>query len=559
MIRISRCILTALTALPLFVSAAFAAQDLAVFPYAVETVEKGFTAEAGTEYAKLVSLGARVEKDISTYPSKELEKDLGRLGLDPQGKITAEDLALFCKSRYLNYIITGRISKVSGGYVASSVLYSAAHNAVIARASVKGSTLAECATRETAELLVRFDDAAHNEKNAGCDVAVVLDTSYTVSRDWTEINRALVSFSSTLVDQLPGSRIHLVTFAESFTMKGARTPIETVPAMKDALASVKLKGGGTGKALGAALSFALENTPWRSDSSRQIIVIANSPIADGSLDRYGARAKRLRIKMRVLTLGSVTGRDAELYKRLSLMTDGASLAASYRQTVFDNRGDEYFLYMNRGRLFEGDAKTPSWKEGVIRNIDRGTGYAEPPVYADEVAIKGDTRPTPYTMAEYYRKKGTRSMLNAGTFESNVEWCISSITEQIFSKGSSVALPVARVLLSSGGTSIWVSVVDPADLAFFRERMELGFVFPLGVRVMLRADEPFGMTFNPQRYVTGVPWEDLPEIVRVDLPKMAKEPSRYARDGFLTPPLYFVNVKVEQVQESRRGGDIREGR
>jgi hypothetical protein len=533
--------------------------ELAVLPYAVDTIERDFSADDGSDYAKLVALGASVEKGIRVYSARETMKDLSRLGLDPQGRITKEDLSSFCKSRYLPYAAVGRISKTSKGYAAESVLYSADRNAVVGKASVKGRTLAECATRETEELFSRFDDAVHGEQTSARDIALVLDTSYAVSGDWKEISEGLTSLVSTLVDDYPGSTVHLVPFSDSFALKSPFPSIETVPAMKEALSTVKLKGLPNGRAFASALSFALENTQWQIDAERSLLVIAQSPVEGQSLDRYASRAKKLRVRAHVVVLGNLSPRDTELYRRLAQITGGTFFAVSYRQTLFDNKGNEYYLYLNKGRLFTGDTKDPSWKDGVVRSAEKGSRYAVLPSYADEIAVKDDAHITPVTMAEYYRKAGMRSVLNSGELESNVSECVERLTAHSSPRSDNAARPAGRVLLSHGGVSIWVSVIDKKDLEFFRDKKELGFVFPLGVRIMLKKDEPFGMTFNPKQFITGIDWDDLPSAVRVDLERLVKDPAKYARNGFLSPPLYFVNVKVDEVDDRVKKNDIRDDR
>jgi hypothetical protein len=429
---------------------------------------------------------------------------------------------------------------------------------VIARSSVKGRTINECAARETDELFSRFSDAKKPVSRKVRDLVVLLDASYTVSQDWKDIYKGLMALTSSLIDGSPETNIHLIPYAENFSSRGVFPAIESVPAMKEALEGLKKRGSGSGKAFGAALSFALENTSWRSDAERSLLVIANSPVSDTSLDRYGVRAKKMRVRIHSVILGNVSGRDGELYRRLSSMTGGIMYGVSYRQTVFDKKGDEYYLYMNGGRLFEGDGRTEAWKDGVLKIADHGSRYVETPPYADEVTVKGDIHVTPYTMGDYYRRRGSRSLLNTGELSSNVYECLDSISERGFTgRGSSAkAGPIARVQLSHNGVSLWVNVANGDDLSFFRKQKELGFVFPLGVRISLKGDEPFGMTFNQDMFMTGIAWDDLPSSVRVDLEKMVKDPSKYARSGFLTPPLYFVNVMVDEIDDRGTKGDVR---
>lgn len=532
------------------------AQEVAVIPYSVETIERDFTVEAGSEYAKSVGLAAAVYKDVPVFSFRETVKGLSSMGLDPQGTITAEDITTLCKSRYLSYAVLGRISKVSGGYISKSILYSVSSNGVVAKADVKARTIPELAAREAEELFSRFKDTDDAPSSSETDIAVVLDCSYTMKQEWGDISSALIRLVSGAIDGRPGTRIHLVPFAETFSLKSPLPVIETVPAIKSSLSEIKLKGGGTGKALAGALNSAIENTSWRSE--RKILVLSNSPVNDASLDRYALRAKQRNISVHTISFGNTAPRDTEILRRLSSMTKGNHDSVSYRQKMFTSKAEEYFIYMQDGRLFEGDYAAAAWKDGILTKHAKGSYYVEPPSYADEITIKGSSRVTPYTMAEYYRKSGSRSMINSETIESNAGRCIENISSSWIT-GSGENNHLARVLLTSGNNSVWVSVQKQKDLDFFYKQKELGFVFPLGVRIMLKSDEPFGMTFNPGSFYTGFDGESLPSGVRVSLSEILKNPSHYARRGMFNPPVWFVNVKIGEIESKSRRGDLRDSR
>ena len=538
----------------------FAAQELSVLPYAVETISSDFPPESGDDYAKLIGIGAMIDKDISVYTYHEMKKDIARQGLNPAGTVTKEDLALFCKSRYLAYAVTGRISKTSQGYASSSVLFSSQRNAVVSIAKVSARSLPELAAKETRELFLQFTDKDQKEMKGQADIVFILDTSYAMSREWPSVAKGIELLAGECFDAWPGTAVHIIPFAESFALNGLPDVMETVPAVHARLASFKLKGGSKGKAMVGALSFALENISWRKDASRSAVIITNAPLGDASAESLALRAKKKSIGISVMVMGNVDERDSSLYGRIAQISRGKMLYGAYRQKQFDNRGNEYFLFMERGRLFEGDTGDASWRDGLFRSPGNGTGYLQGPSFAEEVVLKKTGfAVTPYTMSKYYAKSGNRSVLNSSPLENNCSDLISSLSDEIvkMGEGSVRGKTAARVLLSQGNVSLWVSVSDEKDLVFFEEHKELGFVFPLGVRLSPRSDEPLGFTFNPDRYYTGFNWDDLPDSIRVSLSDMAKNPGRYASQGMFTPPVWFVNVKVDQVDRKRSGGDIRD--
>lgn len=537
-------------------TAAATSQDIAIIPYSVETIQRDFPVEEGLEYAKTIAVAAVVIKDLPVYPVKETQKDISRLGLDPQGTITRDDIDTLCKSRYLSYAVLGRISKTSNGYSSQSILYSVTKGGVVAKAEVRARTLPECAARETEELFARFADAQNSDKKKESDIAIVLDSSYPMKSEWNELSQALIQLTSRLIDATPGTRLHVIPYAENFSLKSPLPVIETVPAMKSTLSSLTLKGGGTGKALSSAISFAIENTQWR--SSRVIVIISNSPTSDIALDKYALNAKQRNITIHALSLGNMSSRDTDSLRRMSAMTGGSHLSVAYRSRVYDTKSNEYFLFMQEGRLFEGDSPTSNWKDGILHRHDTGSAYVEIAPYADEITIKKDARITPYTMAEYYRKSGSRSFLNSDPLESNISQCIDSLTEKWTLRTGDTS-PLARVLISNGKSSLWISVSRQRDLDFFIKQKELGFVFPLGARLSLKSEETFGMAFNPLSYYTGFDWDALPSIIRTSLDDIAKNPSRFAKEGLFNPPVWFVNVRVEEIDIKKTKNDLRETR
>ena len=501
-------ILRASSFLLLFVLAAAplaTAQEVAILPYSVETVTSDFPFDSGNDYAKLMGIAASIGKEITVYPYATMEKEISKMGLDPQGTITREDLALFCKSRYLSHVVAGRISHTAKGYESSSILYSAERDTVVGKTSVTARTLPELAAKESQKLFMSLADRREKELKKSLDIAVILDTSYAVSREWPDIKKGVESLAVDLFDTWPGSRLFIIPFSQSFALRGVPDPCETVPSVRERLSSFALKGGSTGKAVAGAFSFAIENVPWKSGSARSAIIVTNAPLERASLEHTASRAKARRTQASVITLGSVAMNDCTLYKRVAAITGGRFSSVAYRQRATDNRGNDYWLLMERGRLFESDTSSAEWKDGILRSAGNGSEYLQTPQYADEVSVmKSDFAVTPYLMSKYYSQKGTRSVLAAGALETNCGELLGRVADSVVGTKSASApkRPLARVLLSQGKVSVWTTVTSREELSFFSDKKELGFVFPLGVRLSVRADEPLGFTFNPDFYYTG---------------------------------------------------------
>lgn len=536
-----------------------AAQEIAILPYSVETVTSDFPFDSGDDYAKLMGIAASIGKDLNVYPYATMKKEIAKLGLDPQGTLTREDLALFCKSRYLSHVVAGRVSHTDKGYESSSILYSAERDTVVGKVSVSARTLPELAEKEAQKLFMTLADRREKEMKKTMDIAVIVDTSYSSSREWPDIKKGLESLAVDLFDTWPGSRLFIIPFAQTFALRGVPEACETVPAVRERMSSFTLKGGSTGNAVADALSFTIENAPWKSGAARSVLIITNAPLDRASLEHSASRAKARRTQISVVTLGSVAMNDSILYKRAATIAGGRFSPVSYRQRATDNRGNDYWLFMERGRLFESDSSTSEWRDGLLRPSGSGSEYLQTPAYADEVpVVKPEFAVTPYQMSRYYAQKGSRSVLASGALETNCGEMLGRIADSLVGTKSASApkRPLARVLLSQGKVSIWTTVTSKEDLSFFSDKKELGFVFPLGVRLSARADEPLGFTFNPDCYYTGYDWDSLPDSLRVTLSDMASSPAKFASKGLFSPPVWFVNIRVDEVELKGSRGDIR---
>jgi hypothetical protein len=65
-----------------------------------------------------------------------------------------------------------------------------------------------------------------------------------------------------------------------------------------------------------------------------------------------------------------------------------------------------------------------------------------------------------------------------------------------------------------------------------------------------------MTFNPDYLYTGFDWDGLPQSIRITLDDIQKNPDKFTRNGLFSPPVFFVNVKVDQIDDRNTSGDIR---
>ena len=82
-------------------------------------------------------------------------------------------------------------------------------------------------------------------------------------------------------------------------------------------------------------------------------------------------------------------------------------------------------------------------------------------------------------------------------------------------------------------------------------------FPLGVVIKKSSNDPYGIKFHPDLLVTGFGEEYIPDLIKTNFNKIIKDPDYFTSQGLLTPPVWFIDVKAEKIENLRRDYDIRE--
>jgi hypothetical protein len=274
-------------------------------------------------------------------------------------------------------------------------------------------------------------------------------------------------------------------------------------------------------------------------------------------------AKKKNIAVYTVSLGKQGRDDADVLRQLAVIGKGRYYAAAYRQRLYDVSGRNMDIFMEAGRLFKAGAYGAQWKDGLYEvRGDPSLRHGKPRAFLTEIDFDERRREvTPYTMGAAYPDLADTGIINADALENNADSLLEGIGEA-YHKIASRKAPgksIARVLLSEDTISLWVRINSPADLEFFRKQESSGFYFPLGITVQKKADEPYGLTFSPNSYVTRIPGDHIPGMVRAGLKEIIEKPDYYTDHGLLRPPVWFVNVKVERLEGQAAGRDIRDER
>ncbi len=545
---IRSALLTALTALSVNLYA-----ETAIFPYRVNNPSTFFNKEYGREYARLLSVAAIFRKGMDIQSPRDTGIDMKRLGLSPEKTITGEDLALFGRSRYIDYILTGSLSKAGKSYISKSILYSVREKKIVGRFHSRSGSLFRLAEKEMEEIFIHNPDKRRAGKERSLDMVFILDLSYRINNDWTSVKSAIKNLASKLIDEYGiDTRITLSPYGSSLSDKEPLLSHNSLLNLNEELEKLSPKGGPEKKSFLKNLAYAVKNIRWRKEADKQIIIITNSdPGHSGFAEGAALEASRRMIKIHSLTLGNIKGDEDETVRRLSEITGGSHTPVAYYTGIYKPDGERIYLYFEKGRVFRSSSYDGSWREGVVKNFSAGGSSSYPGNLLDEIIYdEKKTDINPYTLDETYtRLTGYRTIKKTAT-ENNIDAILNRMIER--SPGLTAA---ARVLLSDGEISVWVPVEDRDTLRFFRKRYSDKVTFPLGVSVRSAPDRLYGLTLFPE--ITGISSDYIPEMLKTGLAGIIKKREFYSRKGFFTPPLWFLDLKVVEIRGVKRRRDIRD--
>ncbi len=538
-------------------STAFA-EEIAFLPYKIDVPSKEFPVSLASEYAKLLSTGASIA-GLEVHSPRELETDLVRSGINPQGTVTAEELSLLGKSRLIDHFIIGTLYKKKSGFVSESILFSVRKGSVISRAKVSASEITELGERELAFFFpgkARFPGKLPVRK---MDLAVVFDCSYAISHEWKSVQKGIAELSAEMTGNWnDDSRVSIIPFSSFHGNAHAVHSLKNAFSLMHALKNIMPKGSSSEKAFEQAFSHSIRSMRWRADAVKQVILISNTPLSrNNRLQHIAQSARRKGIAVHTIALGSMYGEGRACFAELSIIGSGSHFDTAYHKKLFDARGEEINLYLEAGRLFTTNGYDGRWKNGAFVRRNGHPASARPKHFLKEIFFdERKTPPVPSKMSRIYAQYSKTPIVREEGPISNISNVVSILAEKASGVGWRKLKSQGRVLVYQDSHSIWLDVIRPDDLEFFRKKVKSGEVFFLGVTIEEKRDEPFGIRFNPGRYVTDIPSEYLPELLKVRLENLVKGKEHYATYGLFNPPIWFIELKAERVKFHRES-DVRD--
>lgn len=526
----------------LFFAAIPAYSSIAVFPYRVA----GDTEISGEEYARLLSLTALLVKEIEVQSPHETAIGMRDLGINPDTQ-SAEDLDIFGQKYRLSYILTGTLRKKGNFFISDNILYSIKGGRIISRFSSSDTDLFRGAEKSIRTSLIDTQDKADKDAVTETDIAVLIDLSYNIKSEWEDIKSSIISMTSRLIEQNNfNTRIYILPYSDRKSFESAAVYSNSITQLKKGLNALNPAGSPDKNNLARVLNYSIKNIKWRSSALKKIIIINNSP-AEGLFfpEKSAFEAKRKKIIIDVISGGRLLDKKNAL-ERIADITDGSTYSIAYHQKVYDTSGSGYNLYMERSRIFHTQALFHPWRNGLL--IKKGPLMHSGP---DEIFHERN-EVSPDKMGEIFSQSSNSKIIEQGSLLTNVTTLISTIASGITGRDS-VAFS-GKALIYSGNIPLWVKIPEDSLMADYENLAKRGFYDTAPFYIRKAPSEPYGIELIPvnKKIEKGF----IPDAAIAEIEKVIKNPDSYTTGGVGSPPVWFVEFKVEKTERFGTEKDIR---
>ncbi len=508
---------------------------------------------SGKEYARMLSLGILLMKDIDVLSPEEADIGMKQLGINPEGSVDADDLNAFGVKYNLTYILLGSISKKKGEFSFDNVLYSVKDRKVLSRNNNTSRDIYKLVQLEIKDTMINFSAKKAVTGKSQADIVFLFDSSYNMSDEWSDVRSSISEFSSNLISRLNvDTRIYVAPFSERMSFESVTMHQNSIKELNQRLNNLQPGGGSNMDKFSTLLNYTIKNIKWRSNASKEIYIVNNSKL-DGMFvpERFAVEAKKKDIRINVISAGRITSEYTDI-ERLSALTKGKNFSISYHQRVFDKAGTRHDLYLQRGRIFHSIAAYSEWRKGVLSSSNKNPKYVKPPEDLDEV-FHTKTQLTPEKLLQTFSEYTGIIIMQKEALQNNVVDIISSMQSGL-SKSSGTSY-LGRALVSDGKISFWVKVKERKIMDIFERQGTSGFYLKTGFNIKKSDSDAYGIELVP--VTTDVSSDYIPELAKTTLTDIVKNQEFFITKGIGSPPVWFVEVKIENVERYDQKIDVRD--
>ena len=527
----------------LFFAAIPAYSSIAVFPYRTG----GNTEISGEEYAKLLSITTLLAKDIEIQSPHETAIGMRDLGINPDVQ-SFEDLDIFGQKYRLSYILTGTLTKKGNLFVSDNILYSIKDGRIISRVSSSSPDLFRGAEKSIKTSLIDIPDKAKKVTNTEADIAVLIDLSYNTKPEWEDIKSSLVSMASHLIEQNNlNTKIYILPYSDRKSYESAALYSNSITQLKKGLGSLNPAGSPDKNNLSKVLNYTIKNIKWRSSALKKIIIINSSPVEGLFFPEKSAfEAKKRNINIDVISGGRLIDKKNSL-EQLANITDGSTYSIAYQQKVYDTSGADHNLYMERSRVLHTKALYHQWRSGLLKN--KGSIIHNDP---DEI-FHERKEVSPEKMGEIFSQSSKNKIIQQDSLLTNIDTLVLTIASKIAGKNS-IAFS-GKALIYSGNISLWVKIPGDFLMTDYEKLEKQGFYSTAPFYIRKAPSETYGIELIPldKKIEKGF----IPDAAILEIESVIKNPNTYTTGGIGSPPLWFIEFKVEKTERFGVKKDIRD--
>jgi mannose/fructose/N-acetylgalactosamine-specific phosphotransferase system component IID len=113
----------------------------------------------------------------------------------------------------------------------------------------------------------------------------------------------------------------------------------------------------------------------------------------------------------------------------------------------------------------------------------------------------------------------------------------------------------RVLITDGKISFWVKVRDKKLMDVFDKYGKNGFYFNAGFNIRKSDSEAYGIELIPTR--TDISKDYIPNLASTTFSDIVKNQEFFITKGLGAPPVWFVEIKVENIERNDQKIDVRD--
>lgn len=534
----------------IFLSISQASASIAVLPYRDQAFDSRIS---GKEYSRLVSLGILLMKDTDVLSPEEAEIGMKQLGINPDKSVDAEDLNAFGIKYNLKYILLGSISKNKGEFAFDNVLYSVKDRKILSRNHNSSRDIYKLVQLEIKDTLINFGSKKAVTGKNQTDIVFLIDSSYSMSDEWADVKNAISEFSTTLIGRLNvDTRIYLAPYSDRKSFENVTMHQNSIKDLNSALSGLQPGGGSSLEKFSSLLNYTIKNIKWRSTASKEIYIINNSKLNGMFVpERFAVEAKKKGIHINVISAGRITGEYIDI-ERLSSLTQGKNFSISYHQRIFDKAGTRHDLYLQRGRIFHSIAAYHEWKMGILASDYKNPKYVKAPPSLDEV-FHTKSLLTPDKLIQTFSEYTGIVIMQKESLQNNIDEIISSMQSGL-SKSSGTSYN-GRVLISDGKISFWVKVKNQKIMDIFEKEGTTGFYLKPGFNIRKSDSDAYGIELIP--VTVDISSDYIPQLAKTTLTDIVKNQEFFITKGLGSPPVWFVEVKIDNVERYDRKFDVRD--